>query len=139
MLTESAANPPWVVPQAVLRAEPVRAVLDTNVVLDLLVFEDPSAEPIRAAVEGGRMRLFASRECLDELRRVLAYPAFGVPHRDQELAFAWYAGRVNLVDADSTAPAGLPRCRDRDDQKFLQVAWSVRAQLLITKIGRAHV
>ncbi len=51
----------------------MRLVLDTNVVLDLVVFRDPGAEPLRSAIEARRV-LLTTAECLAELRRVLAYP-----------------------------------------------------------------
>ena len=51
----------------------MRLVLDTNVVLDLVVFEDPGVRPLRAAIERGEAVLLCCDACHAELRRVLAY------------------------------------------------------------------
>ena len=48
-----------------------RMVLDTNVVLDLVVFRDPGVEPIAGAIRSGAAIPVTTRECLDELRRVI--------------------------------------------------------------------
>ena len=52
----------------------MRLVLDTNVWLDWLVFDDPELAPLRAAVREGRVRVFIDAACEAELARVLAYP-----------------------------------------------------------------
>ena len=115
-------------------------MLDTNVVLDLLVFRDASVEPLRSAIETGRVTLLSNGPCLAELRRVLAYPAFGLDAPAQGAAFAWFEARAERIAeaaaAESAAPVpqkALPRCRDADDQKFLQLAWAARASHLLTK------
>ena len=46
----------------------MRLVLDTNVVLDLVVFDDPGAGALRAAIEEKRATILGSAECLAELR-----------------------------------------------------------------------
>src|SRR5262245_8306563 len=55
-------------------APPLRLVLDTNVWLDWLVFEDVDVEPIKAAVMAGRAEVFVDDAVVTELERVLAYP-----------------------------------------------------------------
>jgi predicted nucleic acid-binding protein len=125
-------------------------VLDTNVVLDLLHFDDPVARPIRHALEAGRVRCVASEATLEEWRRVLAYPEFGLdPTRQAEL-FARYralAETAGFGDASTGLPhkgtpihdglepvlSGIPRCSDPDDQKFLELAAGGRAQALVSK------
>ena len=110
----------------------MRIVLDTNVVLDLIVFHDPGATDLKAAIDSGQITLLTSPDCLVELRRVLAYVAFGLDQAAQESAFAWFRDRVHVSDAPPSEPL-LPRCRDRDDQKFLDLAWESNADYLVTK------
>jgi putative PIN family toxin of toxin-antitoxin system len=110
----------------------MRLVLDTNVVLDLVVFEDPGAGALRSAIDAKRVTLLSSAECLAELRRVLAYPRFGLDAAKQAGAQRWVEERALIVEADPLLPA-LPRCSDPDDQKFLEVAWTGRADFLVTK------
>jgi putative PIN family toxin of toxin-antitoxin system len=111
---------------------PIKVVLDTNVVLDLVVFRDPAAEPIRLAVESGRVALLSSTDCLDELRRVLSYPEFGLDAARQASALEWYESRLQRLEAPPVK-GRLPHCRDADDQKFLDLAWAANAAHLVTK------
>ena len=53
-------------------------MLDTNVVLDLLHFDDATARPLRDALEDGRVCCVVTDATLDEWRRVLAYPGFAL-------------------------------------------------------------
>ena len=110
----------------------MRLVLDTNVVMDLVVFRDPGAGPLRQAIESGRIALLTSTECLAEFRRVLAYPEFKRDAAAQASAYAWYASRAEAITPDPPPPF-LPRCRDADDQKFLELAWATGVVHLVTK------
>ncbi|WP_254050941.1 putative toxin-antitoxin system toxin component, PIN family [Zoogloea sp. LCSB751] len=120
-------------------------VLDTNVVLSLWMFEDPSLVRLRAAVESGALRPIGREDCLDELVRVLAYSQFKqTPERQAEIAAA-YRARCHLVEAVDPPACELPNCLDRDDQKFLEVARDSGARALLSrdklvlKLGRRPV
>lgn len=120
-------------------------VLDTNVVLSLWMFEDPSLIPLRAAVESGALRPVSRADCLDELVRVLAYPQFKqTPERQAEIAAA-YRTRCILVEPADPPACELPNCLDRDDQKFLELARDSGARALLSrdklvlKLGRRPV
>lgn len=113
--------------------EPMRVVLDTNVVLDLVLFDDPWVRPLRDAIHAGHMTAFTCAECLTELRRVLAYPVFALHPAAQAASFEWFAARARSVELHEPRPLRVPRCRDADDQKFLELAWAARAHHLLTK------
>ena len=49
-------------------------VIDTNIVLDLWLFEDPATIPLRAALQSGAISHLATASMRDELERVLTYP-----------------------------------------------------------------
>lgn len=107
-------------------------VLDTNVVLDLLHFDDAEARPLRAALETGRVRCVVSDATLEEWRRVLAYPEFALAAARQETLFDRY--RTLSIRLAAGAPAaGLPRCRDPDDQPFIELAAASGARLLVSR------
>lgn len=116
---------------------PLRLVLDTNVVMALWHFEDPALAPLRAAIEGGAATLFTRLECLDELLRVLAYVQFAIPPERAAALWRAYALRAQLLaepDAGEREQlAALPRCRDGDDQKFLEAAWLAGADALVSR------
>jgi putative PIN family toxin of toxin-antitoxin system len=109
-------------------------VLDTNVVLDWLAFDDPRVGAMADAIDDGRLRLATSNACLQELRRVLGYTQLGLDETQQALAYARYAARARLFEIERAAIAPeLPRCEDPDDQKFLDLAWHARASHLLTR------
>ena len=115
---------------------PARLVLDTNVWLDWLVFDDPALAPLRAAYAQKRVSIFIDASCTEELRRVLAYSL-----RKSVLGEAEQQAAMMLclrVATPVSEPLGadlppLPECRDPDDQKFLQLARAAGAHALLTK------
>ncbi|HZX32967.1 MAG TPA: putative toxin-antitoxin system toxin component, PIN family [Rhodocyclaceae bacterium] len=109
----------------------LRLVLDTNVVLDLFHFADPMAFPILAAIEAGRAGCFADGAGLDELSRVVAYPEFKMSPAAGTALVERYRGIAALVEPGEVPK--LPQCRDRDDQKFLELAMRSQADLLVSK------
>ncbi|AJK47226.1 putative toxin-antitoxin system toxin component, PIN family [Burkholderia plantarii] len=113
-----------------------RVVLDSNVWIDILVFDDPATRPIRAALEHGALVALIDTRCLHELERVLDYPQFAPRQIDKAAALATVARLTRLVetaepDPDEARP--LPKCRDRDDQKFLELARAIEADWLVSK------
>lgn len=125
-------------------------VLDTNVVLDLLHFDDATARPLRLALETGRLRCAVAKATLEEWRRVLAYPEFGLDPTQQAAQVARYQAlseRAEAFEADAGLPregtpihyglkpvwSRMPRCSDPDDQKFIELAAATGAQALVSK------
>ncbi len=109
----------------------LRLVLDTNVVLDLFHWGNVDAVPIMAALEGGLIECLADQRTLDELQRVLTYPQLKLTPDMIGERYERYSRLVQLVDEGEAPP--LPRCRDRDDQKFLELAARCGADLLVSK------
>lgn len=114
---------------------PVRVVLDTNVCLDLFVFRDPRVAALEAALRTGAIAAVTRADCRGEWQRVLRYPQFRLD--DEGWASACAAFDALIPCAAAAPPAdpdpALPRCRDPDDQKFLELAWETGARALITK------
>ncbi|HEX7934953.1 MAG TPA: putative toxin-antitoxin system toxin component, PIN family [Paraburkholderia sp.] len=113
----------------------LRVVLDSNVWIDILVFDDPHTRPIRAALENGALAALIDTRCLAELTYVLDYPQFVGRNVDKSAALAIVARLAELVEP--TAPPEdakpLPKCKDRDDQKFLELAHAAKADWLVSK------
>ena len=106
-------------------------VIDTNIVLDLFVFADAAAKPLRAAIEAGAIDWLATPAMRVELARVLGYPQivprlafYGLQAADVLGAFDKYASLV------AVAPKAAPTCRDADDQCFIDLAVAHRVPLL---------
>lgn len=126
-----------------LRHSVRRVVLDTNVLVSLYVFADSRFEPLRGMIERGDWQAITNEACLNEFSRVLAYPLFALNLERQQAALAAY----QAVVARTFGPAGvggasLPRCSDRDDQKFLELArdggadWLVTADKALLRLAR---
>ena len=106
-------------------------VLDTNILLDLFVFADPLAAPLREQLEAGVLDWIATPPMREELDRVLAYPQI-VPRmayyqRSHAEVLAFFDAGARLV---APAPKAVVTCKDADDQKFIDLVVAHRAQLL---------
>lgn len=113
---------------------PLRWVFDTNVVMDLFHFNNPPSRLLREGLETGRVSALVDVRTLAELERVLAYPEFGLDQAGQQRVLDQFMPCVEWVagdGADLTIP--LPRCRDKDDQKFLELAARSQAAVLVSR------
>lgn len=113
-------------------SQPRVLVLDTNVVLDWLVFDDPQVRPLAAAVRAGTLRWLRSDAMALELERVLDYPAMAARGVDKAAVLARAAHHVTPVAAASPAPLTL-RCTDPDDQRFIDLALAHPGSLLVSR------
>lgn len=109
----------------------VPVVLDTNIVLDLLVFGDPHCAELRAAIEGCTLQWLATAAMREELLRVLDYPQL-----QPRLAFHGLLPAQVMAAFDAraivcpVAPKAPYTCKDPDDQKFIDLAAAHRTILL---------
>ncbi len=108
-----------------------RVVLDTNIVLDLFVFQDAAALPLQQALQAGALDWIATQAMRDELERVLAYPQivprlvfYKLQAGDVLTAFDRH---VRLVDSAAKAAVS---CSDTDDQIYIDLAVAHQAWLL---------
>ena len=111
----------------------MRLVLDTNVWIDWLVFDDASIAPLKAAHRDGRIQIVVNEACFEELSSVLAYPEFRLDDAQKKNHLAEVDScSTRHVDHQPKRALILPRCSDPDDQKFLELARYTRADWLIT-------
>jgi len=112
-------------------------VLDTHVWLDWLVFDDPGIRRLRNAVHLGRAEVYIDAACDAELERVLAYDLgkHSIAPAAQAAALAQARRIARRIENALSPPerAGLPRCRDPDDQIFLEAALAAGADVLVSK------
>jgi len=116
---------------------PPRLVLDTNVWLDWLVFADAGVAPITVAAASAQVEIFIDEACAQELALVLAYPLrkkiLTAEEQAARLAECQSIARTIEPVATPVDAPPLPKCRDADDQKFLELALACRADYLVTK------
>ena len=106
-------------------------VLDTNIVLDLLVFADPATALLPGLLASGALHWIATAGMRSELARVLSYPQiaprvafYGLA---QEGVLARFDAAVQTVEP---APRAGSVCTDADDQPFIDLAAAHGAILL---------
>lgn len=111
----------------------LRIVPDTNVCLDLFVFDDPNCVSLLAAVRAGEIELVTREDCRAEWLAVLAYPRLKLDEERRGQAIEMFDTHVHAVPLSALGDVTLPLCRDRDDQKFLELAYQVGAVALLTR------
>ena len=89
----------------------LHVVLDSNVWIDILVFDDPATRPIRAALEAQTLTALIDARCLNELTLVLDYPQFARMAVDKAAALGTLARLAQLVAPDRR-PRTSGRCRN---------------------------
>ena len=106
-------------------------VIDTNIVLDMWVFDDPRSRPLNDALQNQCLRWLASAEMREELLRVLGYP-----HLVQRMVLRGVSAPEVLAQFDQHAHS-VPSaerapyvCNDADDQKFIDLAVAQQATLV---------
>lgn len=105
-------------PKAVPTQEPWRVLLDTHVLLELWLFQQPQLVPLGDALTQGRLHWWASQPMLDELAHVRARPW---DPRWTPRAELFRPEPLCTLRPQPANPAPW-RCRDPDDQKFLDLA-----------------
>jgi putative PIN family toxin of toxin-antitoxin system len=118
----------------------MKFILDTNIVLDWLLFNDPSTAELQAAMTSRRVEVLTHAVLIDELRRVLAYPALKLNAARQSVVLAAYGAHTTFAVMppefarnNLLLPAGFPQCRDPDDQPFIALTYHTKADALVTR------
>ncbi len=109
-----------------------RLVIDTNVLISALVFKDSRHLPLREAWQDGRVTPLLSVRTYRELKHVLGYPMFKLEDDQIAEGLALLGPFIEWVQLDPAQTATLPKCSDRDDQKFVETAHCGRADALLT-------
>ena len=106
-------------------------VVDTNIVLDLWLFEDPATIPLRAALQSGAISHLATDSMRDELERVLTYPHLIKRMAKSNIQAPDILNRFDeyQLAAEPAAKAACT-CKDPDDQKFIDLAVAHAVPLL---------
>lgn len=106
-------------------------VIDTNIVLDIFIFDDKVSKPLQPALASGQLRWLATQHMRNELERVLDYahlvPKLAFYNTTKADVLAQFDRYATLVDV---APRISAICKDPDDQCFIDLAVAHQALLL---------
>lgn len=112
---------------------PNRVVIDTNVCLDLFVFRDERYQPLLAALREGRLQAVTNAACRKEWIFILDYPHLPLDEADKAAVIAEFDALIKQVGGEKREDIILPVCKDKEDQKFMELARDSHASLLLTK------
>ena len=107
-------------------------VLDTNILLDIFVFNDERAIHLKQAILAGGIPAIASEKTFVELADVISRPLFKLDGAIQISILAQWKSLAQQHDDSDLAPAPW-QCQDPDDQIFLDLAYQFRPAILISK------
>ena len=107
-------------------------VFDTNVLLDLFVFNDFRALHLKQALLEQKIDALASPKTLEEFADVISRPLFALETIAQEKILLQWTSLARVLD-DQSLFSSPWRCQDPDDQVFLDLAFTSRPCTLISK------
>jgi predicted nucleic acid-binding protein len=108
------------------------AVIDTQVLLDWLVFADARVARWVGAVERGELSWIACPAMRREFAHMVAHPRLARWQPRSEHALRVFDRYAVLLGEPAAAAAPL-RCRDANDQVFVDLALQHRARWLLTR------
>jgi uncharacterized protein len=108
-------------------------VLDTNAVLDWLLFAHPAMAPWAAAIQQRRLRWLVCPRLRAELAATLRKPSLQRWNPDSEHILTVLDSWAILSPQPVVPPAEALRCTDPDDQVFIDMALATRARWLVTR------
>ena len=111
---------------------PHRVVLDTNIVLSALLFNEGRLTWMRHAWKRQQLQPLVCQQTTSELLRALNYPKFKLDATEQQALLADFLPYTDIVHLPATWPE-LPTCRDASDQVFLVLAQVGKAAALVSR------
>lgn len=106
-----------------------RVVFDTTTVLSALFFRNGRLAWLRQHWRESGCVPLVSRATAAELTRVFRYPKFGLSPDDTRELLAEYLPHCELIELTERCAS---MCRDANDQPFLDLAQSGKADLLVS-------
>jgi len=108
----------------------LKVVLDTNVLVSALLFKGELSKLLSLLKQRKCILLF-SEETLNEIIRVLHYPKFALTEKEIDyLLQSEILSYAKIVE--TVLKFNKEACRDREDQKFLELAVSAKADYIIS-------
>jgi putative PIN family toxin of toxin-antitoxin system len=107
-------------------------VFDTNVLLDLFVFNDFRVIHLKQALLEKKIDALASPKTLEEFADVISRPLFSLEAVEQEKILLEWKSLARVLSDQSLSPSPW-RCQDPDDQVFLDLAFTAKPCILISK------
>lgn len=111
----------------------MKLIFDTNAVLDIFVFNNEETLCIWRTVEEKKNESYCSQETILELKLVLSRPVFKLTEKNQQGILETFLSNSKLMTIKKHCAC---RCKDPEDQKFLDLATNLASSKLITRDKR---
>ncbi|MEJ6008273.1 PIN domain-containing protein, partial [Paucibacter sp. AS339] len=110
----------------------ITTVIDTQVVMDWLVFKNPAVDPIVERVESGALRWLGLMNMREEMLHVLGRGIASSYGPDLDYIVRMFEQHCQIVTS-VPPPAVRLVCRDKDDQMFIDLALASGSRWLISR------
>jgi putative PIN family toxin of toxin-antitoxin system len=107
-------------------------IFDTNVLLDIFVFNDFRAIHLKAALVDKQVKALATPKTIEEFADVISRPLFSLEKSAQEYILSEWRNLTTIME-DETLLNAPWQCQDPDDQVFLDLAFTSKPCLLLSK------
>jgi putative PIN family toxin of toxin-antitoxin system len=107
-------------------------IFDTNVLLDIFVFNDFRAIHIMAALVNKQLKALATPKTIEEFADVISRPLFSLGQSTQEKILSEWRNLATII-RDETLDSAPWQCQDPEDQVFLNLAYTSKPCLLLSK------
>ena len=117
---------------------PLRVVFDTNVLVSVLLYRDSALGYLPQAWASRAVVPLSDQRVIEELSRILTELGarkFQLPPLQVQQIVARYVSIAEPIPATPATGGELPKCKDPDDQKFLELAQRGKADMLVTNDG----
>lgn len=111
--------------------KPVYLVVDTNIILDLLVYQNPQTSLLKQCLESKKIVLLLTQAMLNELDFVLQRaPILAVLAKFNGTVLELKENLHHFAQLCEVADRAPWRCKDKSDQMFIDLAWAHQTHLL---------
>jgi putative PIN family toxin of toxin-antitoxin system len=107
-------------------------VFDTNVLLDIFVFHVFRAIHLKDALLNQTLDAHASEQTLEELADVISRPLFSLSQSEQKRIVLEWRSLAKMIKNEDIIKAPW-QCNDKDDQVFIDLAYTAQPCILISK------
>lgn len=115
----------------VCMSDSVGLVLDTNIVLDLCVYQNSQTLSLKQALKSQKIVMLMTQAMLNELNFVLQRSAVQVYLSKNDTNIEQVNEFIQSYSSLCEAPEAAPwRCKDKSDQMFIDLAWAQKVDLL---------
>ena len=107
-------------------------IFDTNVLLDIFIFNDFRAIHIKSALVNKQVKALATPKTIEEFADVISRPLFSLEKSTQGQILHEWTNLATFMQDEMLLSAPW-RCQDPDDQIFLDLAYTAKPCLLLSK------